>query len=159
MINQKVFPVFLTFLLAITLVSCSGVKINSKVIVQERDDYTLTSETGTYTYRIVLEPRTGLFSGTDLGTTTNKSKLVVYRGDFPIEAPVVLPGQPPHKVKETKVGTFDLKPGAKYLEENSPDGGKTNFIIEIDITTDTEKDIEQKRTLIYLVDFRVRKQT
>lgn len=158
--NKKIHLV-LNLLVAILLVGCGGVKVNKQVFVKEKGDYTFGTESGNYTYRIDLKPKTGSFSETLIGTTTNDSKLVVYREDVSAEdLQIGVPGQQPPKIKESKIHSYEIKPGAKYETVDSPDESETKFVITIDVTTDVEDDKNQdEEEFFYLVDFKVRKQT
>lgn len=153
--NKTLLLIFITSILAIILTSCGGVKINTQVLVQD-SNYSFTTDSGTYTYQVVLEPRKGSISATILGMTTKDSKLVVYRENLPPpqETPVT-PGISPKPIT-TKIQSFEIKSGAKYSQEDSPDGGKSTFEIAIDITTDPNSEVNDSA---YLVDFKVKKQT
>lgn len=154
---NKLLLILLSSILAIILTGCGGIKINTQVLVKD-SNYSFTTDTGAYTYQLVLEPKTGTTSSTTLGITTKKSKLVVYREDLPLET-FLLPGTPPKPVRK-KIQSFEIKPGAKYSQEDSPNEGKTKFEITMDITMDTEKSsIKNTETEVYLVDFQVKKQT
>lgn len=153
---------FLNLVFAILLGGCGGVQINKQVFVKDKIDYIFNEASGNYTYRIALEPKSGTFSDVLLGTTTKDSKLVIYRDDVSAaEIQSGTPGKPEPKPKEFNINSLAIKPGAKYVVEDSPDGGKTKFAITVDISTDTEQTAqhEDKPSFSYLVDFKVRKQT